>query len=243
MAHLRGDERVEFVGDMFSRIAPRYDLMNRLMTAGQDIRWRREVIRRAELPFNGNLLDVGAGTGDLAQEALQQNPDSHVVAFDLTLEMMRLGRRRRGRDIRCREGKAHIKLEWSAGDAQLLPFNEAEFDAVVSGFLIRNVIDVRMVLDEQYRVLKPGGRMIILDTTRPIHNPLSPVINFHLGVVIPILGRALANDKEAYAYLNSSTQKFLLAEQLASRMVAAGFVAVGFRRLMLGTVAIHWGLK
>ena len=233
MTHLTGSERSRYVQAMFTRIAHRYDRMNRLMTAGQDVRWRREVIQRAGLPSNGYLLDLGAGTGDLAREALRQHPASRAVAADFTLEMMRMGRRRLE--------TAH--LVWSAADALQLPYPQDTFDAIVSGFLLRNVSDIRQALREQYRLLKPGGRVVSLDTTRPPANLLSPVINLYLHVVIPTLGELVTGDSDAYKYLPDSTEAFLGAEQLASRMIAAGFREVGFRRVMFGTVAIHWGTK
>lgn len=231
MANLTGPERARYVQRMFGRIAQRYDLMNRIMTAGQDALWRREVIRRAGIPPDGLLLDLGAGTGDLAREALLQRPACHPVAVDFTMEMMRVGRSRPG----------PLRVEWAAGDALSLPFPPGLFDAAVSGFLLRNVSDVHQVLQEQYRLLKPGGRIVALDTTRPPQNPLSPFINFHLHTVIPALGQWLAGDGSAYTYLPESTENFLGAEQLAARMIAAGFREVGFRRLMFGTIAIHWG--
>lgn len=233
MTHLTGSERSRYVQAMFTRIAHRYDRMNRLMTAGQDVRWRREVIQRAGLPSNGYLLDLGAGTGDLAREALRQHPASRAVAADFTLEMMRMGRRRLE--------TAH--LVWSAADALQLPYPQDTFDAVVSGFLLRNVSDIRQALREQYRLLKPGGRVVSLDTTRPPANLLSPAIDLYLHMVIPTLGELVTGDSDAYKYLPDSTEAFLGAEQLASRMIAAGFREVGFRRVMFGTVAIHWGTK
>jgi demethylmenaquinone methyltransferase/2-methoxy-6-polyprenyl-1,4-benzoquinol methylase len=233
MAHLTGGERARYVQGMFSRIARRYDLMNRLMTAGQDVRWRREVIRRAELPASGRLLDLGAGTGDLAWEARRQHPHCRPLAADFTLEMMRVGMRRPNIP----------SMDWSAADALRLPFLAEAFDAVVSGFLLRNVMDISQALSEQYRVLKPGGRVVVLDTTRPTRNVLSPLINFHLHVIIPFLGRIIAGASEAYTYLPESTEAFLPAEQLAAYLSQAGFKEVAFRRLMFGTVAIHWGRK
>jgi demethylmenaquinone methyltransferase/2-methoxy-6-polyprenyl-1,4-benzoquinol methylase len=233
MAGPSQDERAHDVQRMFGRIAHRYDLMNRLMTAGQDIRWRRLVIRKARLPFGGRLLDLGAGTGDLVQEALRQRPDCQPVAADFTLEMMQVGRQR--------AGASH--LAWCAADALRLPFPGETFDAVVSGFLLRNVTDLELALREQHRVLKPGGWMVALDTTRPPRNLLSPLIDFHLHSVIPTLGRLVTGEGDAYNYLPDSTAGFLGAESLAARIASAGFRQAGFQRLMAGTVAVHWGSK
>ena len=237
MTHLTGDERAHYVQGMFARIARRYDLMNRLMTAGQDVRWRREVIRRAALPGQGRLLDLGAGTGDLGREALRQAPDCLAVASDFTLEMMRVGKQRPA------PRRSLARLEWAAADALSLPFPSGCFDAVVSGFLLRNVNDIHRSLCEQYRLLKPGGRIVVLDTTRPSPNMFTPLINLHLHKVIPTLGRLIAGDAEAYRYLPDSTENFLSAESLAEHLQAASFREVGFHRLMFGTVAIHWGIK
>jgi demethylmenaquinone methyltransferase/2-methoxy-6-polyprenyl-1,4-benzoquinol methylase len=235
MADLSGFERVNYVRDMFTRIAHRYDLMNRLMTGGQDVRWRREVIRRAEIPPGGNVLDLGAGTGDLAREAFRQVPDCHAVAADITMEMMRIGRQR--------PAPSGGAIQWVSSDALQIPFPEHTFDAVVSGFLLRNVIDIERTLAEQYRTLKPGGRLVALDTTQPHENLLSPLIRFHLKKVIPTLGSLLVGERDAYTYLPETTSSFLAAEQLAVLFLRAGFREVGFRRLMFGTAAIHWGKK
>ncbi|MDX1437923.1 MAG: ubiquinone/menaquinone biosynthesis methyltransferase [Anaerolineales bacterium] len=237
MANLTGPERARYVQEMFTRIAPRYDLMNRLMTLGQDVSWRREVVRRAGLAPGARLLDLGAGTGDLARDVVQACPDCMAVAADFTLGMMLAGR--------ARIGEAHTnsrRLLWSGADALHLPFPAGTFDAVISGFLMRNVIDLPRALLEQGRVLKQGGRIIILDTTRPPENVLSPLLRIHLNVVIPNLGRIVTGEGDAYRYLPQTTSGFLQAEQLAAQMVRAGFHQVGFRRLMFGTVAIHWGV-
>ncbi len=233
MANLTGDERARYVRAMFGRIARRYDLMNRLMTFGQDLRWRQEVIRRAAIPPGGHLLDLGAGTGDLARQALRQVPSCQVIAADFTLEMMRFGHARRG----------SVQPVWVGADALHLPFPEASFDAVVSGFLFRNLSDLQQALQEQRRVLKAGGRIVILDTTRPPENLFTPLIKVHLHYNIPTLGRIIVGDGEAYTYLPRSTEGFLSAEQLAERLRQAGFRQVGFQRRMLATIAIHWGVK
>jgi demethylmenaquinone methyltransferase/2-methoxy-6-polyprenyl-1,4-benzoquinol methylase len=230
MAHLTGKERATYVQNMFTRIAGRYDLMNRLMTGGQDIQWRRKVVQLTRLPHPARLLDVGTGTGDLAREALAQFPQAKVVAADFTLEMMRAGRKSGA-------------LDFSAADALHLPFRDELFDAAVSGFFVRNVIDLQKALQEQYRVLKKGGRIVILDTTRPRKNLLSPLIWLHMHVVIPVLGALLTGTREAYRYLPESTEGFVTAEELAARMAAVGFKQISYERLMFGTVAIHWGIK
>ena len=234
MTHLTGNERADYVRTMFTRIAGRYDLMNRLMTFGQDTFWRREVIRRAKLPSeNGLLLDLGGGTGDLGLEARRQFPNTRVIEGDFTLEMMRVGQRRPGGDA----------LQWSAADALNLPFETGQFDAVVSGFLLRNVIHLPQALREQYRVLKPGGRIIALDTTQPGRSLITPLVRLHMHTIIPLLGRLISGQDDAYVYLPDSSEHFLTAETLAAEFAQAGFQDVGFRRLNFGTVAIHWGMR
>lgn len=230
MTQLTGQERAHYVQSMFTKIARRYDLMNRLMTGGMDVRWRKEVIARAKLTNDASLLDLGTGTGDLAREALTQFPKARVMAADFTLEMMRVG-------------KKSGDLNFSSADALNLPFKEKTFDAVVSGFLMRNVINVQKALEEQFRMLKPGGRIVILDTTQPKKNLLSPFIKFHMHVIIPTIGGMLSGMRDAYEYLPDTTENFLTAEELSVRMVAAGFQKVNFKRLMFGTIAIHWGVK
>ena len=230
MTRLTGQERAAYVQNMFTRIAKRYNLMNRLMTGGQDIRWRRQVIQLARLRPTSRLLDLGTGTGDLAREALAQVPQARVIAADFTLEMMRVGQK-------------NGLLNFSSADALRLPFSDSIFDAVVSGFLMRNVIDLQKSLQEQYRVLKKGGRIVILDTTRPKKNLLYPFIWLHMHVVIPVLGKLLTGSTDAYRYLPETTEGFVTAENLASRMAAIGFKKINFERLMFGTIAIHWGEK
>jgi demethylmenaquinone methyltransferase/2-methoxy-6-polyprenyl-1,4-benzoquinol methylase len=226
-------DHAAYVQDMFGRIARRYDLMNRLMTFGQDRRWRRFVVRQADLPRGGWLLDIATGTGDIAFEARQQVPDLHVVAADFALPMMRVGQRRNGARA----------IAWQAADTLHLPYVGTAFDAVTSGYLFRNVTDIPGALAEQVRVLRPGGRLVTLDTTPPPRGLLRPFIQFHLKFVIPALGRIISGQADAYRYLPESTLGFKTAEELAGLMRAAGLVEVGYRRFMLGTMAGHWGTR
>ncbi len=235
MAHLQGKERAAYVQQMFDRIAGRYNLMNRLMTAGQDQRWRRFVIRQAQIPPGGHLLDLATGTGDIGFEALKTVPNVNVVGADFSLGMMLVGQRLPlGQEMR-----------WSGADALNLPFADNSFDAVTSGYLVRNVIDIPRTLQEQLRVLKPGGRIVILDSSPPPPSLLRPFIEIHLRYIIPALGQIVVgpNGADAYQYLPNSTRSFKTPDELVTLMQAAGIQAVQYRTFMFGTMAVHSGQK
>jgi demethylmenaquinone methyltransferase / 2-methoxy-6-polyprenyl-1,4-benzoquinol methylase len=236
MAHLTGKDRSQYVQGMFDRIAERYNIMNRIMTGGQDMKWRRFVVEQAQLPPKGKLLDLATGTGDIAFEALKQTPSAHVIGADFALQMMIVGQR---------QPQYGTQVGWAGADALHLPFPNETFDAVVSGYLVRNVIDIPRTLDEQLRILKPNGRIVILDTSPPPNNLLKPFILIHLKYIIPILGRIIGGKSasDAYTYLPESTQKFKTPQQLAKLIEQAGFRDVQFKTLMFGTMAVHWGTK
>lgn len=218
---------------MFGEIAGRYDLMDRLMTFGQDQVWRRCVIQAAELPAGGTLLDAGTGTGRIGEEALAKDPHAIVVGSDFSLEMMQVGRRH------CNQ----YRMLWCGADAMQLPFKEASFDAVASGYLIRNVSDAGQALSEQIRVVKPGGRVVCLDTSPPPLNFYRCVILFFLTTMIPLLGQLVSGNRSAYTYLPESTKEFFTPEKLARKMRAAGLENIRYRRYMFGTIAVHVGTK
>ena len=218
---------------MFTRIARRYDFMNCVITAGQDGRWRRTVIQEANLPERGKLLDIATGTGEIALEGLRKHPDILAIGGDFTFEMMRVGKV----DLQ-RKG-----IKWAAADTLSLPFPDKFFDAVTSGFLMRNVIDVPGALREQIRVTKPGGRIVILESSPPKRNPLRPFIRLHLNYVIPMLGQLITGDREAYKYLPDSTLQFQSPEELADLMEQSGLARVKYELFMFGSIAIHVGVK
>ena len=218
---------------MFGEIAEQYDLLNRLMTFGRDRVWRRCVVRAADLPAKGSLLDAGAGTGAIALDALENNPSLRIACADVTLEMMLLGRKKQ-------KGR---KITWTAADALALPFKDACFDAVTSGYLIRNVGDPVNAFREQARVVKPGGRVVCLETSPPPAGPLQPALLFFLNRVIPLLGQIVSGNRSAYTYLPQTTQNFLPPEKVAAIMRSAGLTDIRYQRFMFGTIAIHAGVK
>ena len=233
MTYLKGSDRAEYVREMFGQISSHYDLINRLITLGQDRYWRRQVVSKALLPLCGRLLDVGTGTGEIALEALRLDSSISVTALDFSFQMMMVGRRR----------PAGQKVFWCNADALQLPFPDATFDAVTSGYLVRNVIDVRQAFEEQMRVVRAGGRVVCLDTAPVPRNVLRLPVLFHLKTVIPLLGALLARNMAAYTYLSQSTQAFMTPEKLASTMRSAGLKDVSYQRFMLGTMAVHTGIR
>ena len=225
------DEKRSYVRGMFTAIAPRYDLMNRLMTLGRDGIWRRTVVRLCALPHGGRLLDVATGTGDIAYEALRLDPTLRVVGLDLTREMMLYG-----------QGKhPDLTFPFTEGDALALPFADGTFDAACSGFMMRNVTDIRLAFAEQVRVVKPGGRVVCLEITLP-HARVRRCSG-STSSNVPLLGGIISGRREAYTYLPHSALAFPRPAALADIMAAAGLHDVHYRLAMLGTVAVHWGTK
>ncbi len=247
-------ERAAYVNQMFAGIANRYDLLNRIMTGGQDVSWRREVVALCQLPDAGCLLDVGTGTGDIAYEARRAHRHAEVIGCDFTYEMMAVGRKKRA-DHSPLPPIAELsgQVEFVQGDGLHLPFPDGRFDAVTSGFLLRNVTDVDICLAEQRRVTKPGGRIVCLETSPPEPSFLGPLLRLYMLRVIPVLGQLLSTGRErperdarprdaAYRYLPQSAVAFLQPEEIAQKMEQAGFRSVSFKRKMLGTIAIHVGV-
>jgi demethylmenaquinone methyltransferase/2-methoxy-6-polyprenyl-1,4-benzoquinol methylase len=226
---------------MFSGIAPRYDLMNRLMSAGQDLRWRRLAVEAAELGPGDRLLDVAAGTGDMVFIAQALAPDLDVVAADFSLEMMGAGRRRT--DSVRRGANGARAAAWTGADTYALPFSNGAFDAVTSAFLLRNLTQPLAGLREQVRVLRPGGRLVMLDATPPPDNWLRPAIHLYLNRLVPLLGSLIAGRPDAYRYLPNSIAAFLRPETIARLFEEAGLEGVYHRSFMFGTAAMAVGVK
>ena len=221
------------VQKMFDAIAGRYDLINRVMTLGQDQKWRRFVVKTAGDPGAGVSLNLATGTGDIGALMLDMHPRTRVVGADFSLNMLKEAKKR----------FAAKSISWQACDANMLPFGDDTFESVTFGYLLRNLDDAGRVIKEVHRVLKPGGKVVCLDTTPPDRNILYPLVRFYFRFGIPVLGRLIADDAAAYAYLTGSTMDFYNADQLAQLFAEGGFTRVGYKKFMLGTIAVHWGEK
>jgi demethylmenaquinone methyltransferase / 2-methoxy-6-polyprenyl-1,4-benzoquinol methylase len=223
------------VNRMFDRIAGRYDLLNSVMTAGLHHSWRKRAADRAELRAGDTALDVCCGTGDLTIElANRVVPDGRVVGCDFSEPMLDLAREKASR-----ESVANARFEWA--DALSLPYDDERFDAVAVGFGVRNLSDLDRGLAEMRRVLRPGGRLVILEITQPTRPPLSTFFSLWFDRVVPLLGR-LAGDSEAYTYLPESVRGFPSPMGLAEKMDAAGLGHVRWTLLAGGIIAIHSGV-
>ncbi len=218
------------VRSMFDRIAPVYDVMNRVMTVGLDIRWRRLAAESA-VRSGDRVLDAACGTGDLAIADLKAGAGK-VTGLDFSQAMLARARRKTA-------GRSPAALDWVQGDMLALPFADATFDAATVGFGVRNVADLELGLRELRRVLRPGGRLAILEITQP-RGPLRPFFSLWFDRVVPALGKVLPGGS-AYSYLPASVKRFPDAETLTRMLRECGFGDVRFRLLAGSIVALHTG--
>lgn len=236
MADLKGEARTRYVAAMFARIAPRYDLLNTVISGGLHHRWRRLAARLAAEGLEGEALDVATGTGDLALALLKQPGVRRAVALDFVPEMLHLAQEK------VRRQRAEGRVELVMGDALRLPFPDGRFACATSGFGMRNMGDLAAALREMARVVRPGGRVVILEpTSSGVWLPLRWGFRWYFHRVVPLLGAWLAGDREAYTYLPQSVDPFPTAEGLRELMSVCGMREVRYRYAGLGTVAVHVG--
>lgn len=230
------DKAAGRIRGMFSRIAPRYDLLNRLLSGGTDVAWRREAARLLAPRAGETILDLCSGTGDLALSVRRRGRgEARVVAADFTFEMLVLGKekfRRRGAPI-----------PEAGADGLRLPFRDGTFDGATAAFGVRNFEDLDRGLRELHRVLRPGGRLVVLEFTPEPSGPLAPFVRFHVRRVVPLLGRLVSGDPSAYQYLPDSVGRWPAPDALAARMRGAGFASVEVRLLAFGIAAAHVARK
>ncbi len=228
------------IRDNFDAIAPRYDLTNRIISCGIDRYWRRVAVRSlTHLPAEARVLDLACGTGDMAAELFRQRRAARVVGADLSRTMLRLAAEK----LPGRLGPAFERLSLVNAPAEALPFKDATFDGAVIAFGIRNVPDYRAGLRELCRVLRPGGRVCILEFSTPPSRLLWKAYQFYFYNVLPRIGGLITRRESAYRYLTTSVSEFPGAGAFRSAMEEAGFSGVSYRTLTGGIVAVHTGVR
>lgn len=225
-----------YVREMFARIAPRYDVANRVLTGGLDERWRRRAIASLAPPCGGAVLDLCCGTGDLVFHLLRTDPSLQVCGVDFCAPMLEGARARATREARG-------TVTFVEGDVMALPFADGAFDGATMGFSLRNVVDIDQVLREVLRVLKPGGRFVNLDVSKAPNRTWKRFFDLYFYHVVPLIGGLVGGSRAAYTYLPNSLTHHPNADELRDRFARAGFTNAGYARLMGGSIAIHYGTK
>ena len=234
---VREDEKAGLVHGVFSNVASRYDLMNDVMSGGVHRLWKDAMMDWLAPRDGQRLLDVAGGTGDIAFRFLKRAPGANAVVLDMTEAMLVEGRKRAEAEALAE------KLDWVTGDAMALPFEDNAFDVYTISFGIRNVTRIEDALSEAFRVLRPGGRLMVLEFSQLPNTGLQKLYDLYSFNVIPRMGQAIAGDRDSYQYLVESIRRFPEQEVFASMIREAGFGQVKFRNLSMGIAALHSGWK
>ena len=232
-----GQPTTERVQGIFSNIAARYDLLNTLTSLGMHRVWRRSAVRFAEVKPDDQVLDLCAGTGDLALAIARYGRPKSVLGTDFVPEMLEVA------EHKLADYHGSTKLCFQQADAQALPLGDQSFDLVTVGFGVRNLPDRSANFREVLRVLKPGGRYVILEFTQPPSRFFKTLYRLYNRNVLPTLGALIAGDRASYQYLNDSIEKFPAAPALAAELKAAGFSSVTWKLMTFGVVAVHKAVK
>lgn len=229
------EEKADFVRRSFAQIAPGYDRTNRAMTFGMDQGWREFVVGKVTPFVDGRALDVGTGTGDFLPLLAAYMPRGIAVGIDFCLPMMHAGHAKIDQTPGC--------TAFVGGDALTLPFPDQSFDAITTGFVMRNVTDIPLALREMWRVARPGGAMACLEVARPRNPLLRAGHRMYFEHIVPWIGGVLNNDRRFYTYLPHSARAFPTPDELAQIMRDAGWRHVQYHLLGMGAVAVHVGTR
>jgi demethylmenaquinone methyltransferase/2-methoxy-6-polyprenyl-1,4-benzoquinol methylase len=222
---------------MFDRIAPRYDLLNRLLSLRMDVAWRRDAIRQLAAKKPKTVLDAATGTADVAIMAAKALPEAHITGIDISNQMLALGR------DKIRQLGLEDRIHLQTGDGEALPYPDHHFDAVTVAFGVRNFEHLERGLAELHRVLRPGGQIIVLEFSRPTLFPFKQLYNAYFKYVLPAIGRLTSKDPRAYQYLFESVQAFPDGERFTSILSQTGFKDTACNTLTLGVCSLYTAVK
>ena len=226
----------EQVAQMFNNISKRYDFLNHFLSLGIDIMWRKKAIKMLKQDQPKQILDIATGTGDFAIEALALNPEK-VIGVDISEGMLEVGRKK------MKEKKYDDRIELRSGDSEGLLFDDNKFDAVIVAFGVRNFENLEKGLTDMYRVLKPGGKVVVLEFSKPTAFPFKQLYQFYFKYILPSVGRLISKDQAAYTYLPDSVRNFPDGKDFLNILDRIGFLNTQCRPLTLGISSIYVGSK
>ncbi|MFA7616475.1 MAG: bifunctional demethylmenaquinone methyltransferase/2-methoxy-6-polyprenyl-1,4-benzoquinol methylase UbiE [Moheibacter sp.] len=226
----------EQVEQMFDNISGKYDELNHILSMGIDVGWRKKVVKIIKNQNPETVLDIATGTGDLAI-MMAKSTDAKITGFDLSAGMLEVGRKK------IAELNLGNRIEMIQGDAEKMPFDDNSFDCITVAFGVRNFEDLKKGLDEIYRVLKPGGKFVILEFSQPQSFPMKQLYSFYSKYILPMIGKKISKDKSAYTYLPESVKAFPYGEEMKKILKSSNFIKTTDKKLTFGISSIYASLK